>query len=355
MLRKILHLDLDAYFASVEQRDKPHLRGKPVIVCGYNYRGVVSTASYEARKFGIHSAMPVFRAKQLCPRGYFITPDFQKYEQTTHQIYEIFHQYTDIVEGAGLDEAYLDVTINKKGIPSASWIAQDIRYEIFKRIGLTASAGVGPNKLVAKIASDFQKPNGLTVVPPSQVLDFLKDLPIRKIPGIGPRTESICWSYGIKKISDFLKYDDDILFEWFGKSGAIYKLSAQGIDDRPLVTQWERKSCGIEDTFEFDLRSKEEAVKRLKDLSVKLEKRLADDGVCGRTIVLKVKYNDFRQITRRKTLTGAISDQYSIFNNILSLINQTEIGKIPVRLLGISLTQLQAGNEPGVIQPLLFE
>lgn len=165
---------------------------------------------------------------------------------------------------------------------------------------MTAFAGVGPNKLVAKIASDFQKPNGLTVVPPPQVLEFLKDLPIRKIPGIGPRTESICWSYGIKKISDFLKYDDDILIEWFGKAGVVYKLSAQGIDDRLLITQWERKSCGIEDTFEFDLRSKEEAIKRLQDLSMKLEKRLADEGCAGEPLCSKLNITIFDKLLGEK-------------------------------------------------------
>jgi len=355
-VRKIILIDLDAYFASVEQRDKPFLRGKPVIVCSDNNRGVVSTASYEARyPYGIHSAMPVFKAKKLCPKGYFIVPDFQKYEKISQQIYDILHEYTDVVEGAGLDEAYLDVTINKKGIPSATWIAQDIRYEIFNRIGLTASAGISYNKLVAKIASDYQKPNGLTVVTPEQAREFLKDLPVRKIPGIGPKTEQKLVSYGIKKISDFLKYDDDILLEWFGKSGPIYKLSAQGLDDRPLITQWDRKSCGIEDTFERDFNTKEEAAAYLKRLANKLEKRLTDDGVAGRTITLKVKYGDFRQVTRRKTLQFAICDQNSIFNNVFGLINQTEIGKTPVRLLGIALSQLQSGSESSVAQPGLFD
>jgi DNA polymerase-4 len=253
MTRKILLADLDAFFASVEQRDKPALRGKPVIVCGYNNRGVVAAASYEARAFGIHSAMPVFQAKKLCPKGYYVVPDFEKYERASHQVYEIFYNYTDIVEGAGLDEAYLDVTINKKGIPSALWIAQDIRYEVFRETGLTLSVGVAPNKLVAKIACDFNKPNGITVVAPEQVKDFLKDLPVGKIPGIGPRTESICWSFSIKKISDFLKFDEETLGQWFGSSGPYFRLCAQGIDNRQLSIGQERKSCGIEDTFGSDI------------------------------------------------------------------------------------------------------
>tara|TARA_Y100001935_G_C17286850_1_gene500873 strand:+ start:28 stop:1098 length:1071 start_codon:yes stop_codon:yes gene_type:complete len=356
-LRKIIHLDIDAFFASIEQRDRPHLRGRPVIICGFNGgRGVVSTASYEARQFGVNSAMPGFRARQLCPQGYFIAPDFDKYREASDKIYDIFYRYTDIVEPAGIDEAYLDVTYNKKGIRSAEWIAQDIRYDVFHETGLTISAGVAPNKLVAKIASDFKKPNGLTVVAPDQVFDFLKDLPVRKIPGIGPVTESICWSCNIRKISDFLKFDDYTLTQWFGSSGPIYRLKAQGIDNRPLVLERERKSCGIEDTLPFDIETKEEALETLKDLAQRLEKRLVVNNTCGRTLTLKVKYSDFQLITRRKTFKKPISDWKSMLKIADELLLQTELGARKVRLLGISLSQLQKGSvDPPPEQPLLFE
>lgn len=355
--RKIIHFDMDSFFASVEQRDRPFLQGKPVIICGFNGgRGVVSTASYEARACGIHSAMPGFKARKLCPKGYFIAPDFEKYRVASDQIYDIFHRYTDIVEGAGIDEAYLDVTYNKKGIRSAEWIAKDIRFDIFKETGLTVSAGVAPNKLVAKIASDFNKPNGLTVVPPDRVFDFLRDLPVRKIPGIGPVTESICWSCNIRKISDFLKFDDFALTQWFGKSGPLYRLAAQGIDNRPLSIRRERKSCGIEDTLANDIFTVEEAALALKDLAQRLEKRLLVDNICGRTLTLKVKYSDFQLITRRQTFRTPINDWRTMLDIATTLLLQTELIQRGARLLGISLSQLQDGlTDPPPIQPKLFK
>jgi len=357
MARKIIHVDLDAFFASVEQKEHPALRGKPVIICGFNGgRGVVSTASYEARKFGVRSALPAYRARNLCPHGYFIAPDFKKYKEYSNQIYDIFYEYTDLVEGAGIDEAYLDVSTNKKGISSAKWIAADIRFDIFKKTGLTASAGVGPNKLIAKIASDSNKPNGLTYVPPSEVLHFLKDLPIRRVPGIGPVTESRCWSYNIKKVGDFLKYDNDTLESWFGSSGPLYRLRALGIDDRPVVVERIRKSCGIEDTFANDISNTEKALPILEGLAKELEKRLYDNEVRGRTVTLKLKYSDFKLITRRKTLPFAICDAGSIFAIVKELLAQTELGIKAVRLLGISLSNLEQGNtDYPLIQPLLFD
>lgn len=355
--RKIIHFDMDAFFASVEQRDNPSLQGKPVIVCSFNGgRGVVSTASYEARAYGVKSAMPGFVARRLCPGGYFIAPDFEKYRKASDEVYEILYQYTDLVEAAGLDEAFVDVTINKFGLPSATWIAQDIRYEVFKKTKLTISAGVGPNKLIAKIASDYQKPNGLTVVPPAKVKSFLQDLPVRKIPGIGPVTESKCWSFNIKKISDFLKFDVNTLELWFGKSGSYFRDCAAGIDDRPLTLFHTPKSCGIEDTLEEDILSQEAVLLHLESLAKKLEKRLTTEKVSGRTVTLKVKYFDFQLVTRRHTLPVYIGDWQSILDVIKQLLPYTEIGKRPVRLLGISLSQLQMGlADPAPFQPLLFE
>jgi DNA polymerase-4 len=356
-LRKIIHFDMDAFFASVEQRDRPFLKGKPVIICGFNGgRGVVSTASYEARKYGVHSGQPGFKARKLCPKGYFIAPDFEKYREASDQIYDIFYRYTDIVEPAGIDEAYLNVTYNKKGIPSAEWLAKDIRYDVFRETGLTISAGVAPNKLVAKIASDFNKPNGLTLVPPNQVASFLKDLPVRKIPGIGPVTESICWSCNIRKVSDFLKFDDYTLGQWFGSSGPYYRLAAQGIDNRPLTLNRVRKSCGIEDTLMQDISTKAEAVEILDDLAKRLEKRLMLGNTCGRTLTLKVKYSNFQLITRRQTFATPINDWRTMLHLATDLLDQTELGSRKVRLLGISLSQLHDGLiDPPPVQPVLFK
>lgn len=356
MSRKIIHFDLDSFFASVEQRDNPKLNNKPVIICGLGGRGVVATASYEARRYGILSGQPVFKARKLCPQGYFISPNFEKYHAASDAIYDIFYQYTSIIEPAGIDEAYLNVTCNKKGIPSATWIAQDIRYHIFKETGLTVSAGVAPNKLVAKIASDYDKPNGLTVVPPEKVRDFLKDLPIRKVPGIGPVTESACWSCGIKKVKDFLKYDDAILEQWFGGSGPHYKLCALGIDDRPLTLNRVRKSCSIEDTLPKNISQQEDALSVLQSLAKQLEKRLLKNNICGRTITLKLKYDNFHLITRRKTFLAPINDWRTIFLAARELLQLTEYGQRSARLFGIGVSGLQDGfADPPPLQPLLFE
>jgi len=355
-MRKVIHLDIDAFFASVEQRDKPHLLGKPVIICHFNSgRGVVSTASYEARKYGVHSAMPTFRAKKLCPHGYFITPDFEKYQLVSSQMYSIFNHYTDQIEGAGIDEAYLDVTTNKKGLPSATWIAQDIRYQIYKETGLTVSAGVSNNKLLAKIASDFQKPNGLTVIKPENAASFLRDLPVRKMPGIGPVTESYCHGLNIKKIGDFLRYDLAVLEEFFGNSALDYYLSAQGIDNRPIITESEPKSCGIEDTLSSDIQGKEAALPILESLSKRLEERLTESGYCGRTITLKMKYEDHSLVTRRQTLASAVSDWRTICSAVEDLLDKTQINTRPARLLGISVSQLYENHLAPPIQLKLFE
>lgn len=356
MQRKIIHFDIDAFFASVEQRDRPNLQGKPVIICNFNFnRGVVATASYEARKLGIFSGMPTFKAKKLCPRGYFITPDFEKYQQVSQQLYSILHEFTDLVEGAGMDEAYIEVTSNKKGIPSATWIAQDIRYKMFKETGLTISAGVSNSKLLAKIASDYQKPNGLTIIRPESATTFLRDLPVRKLPGVGPVTESYCHTLNIKTIGDFLKFDLLILEDLFGKSGLDYYLSAQGIDDRPLVIHSDPKSCSVEDTFSSDVLGKEAAMPALEILAKKLEERLIEAGYCGRTLTLKVKYENHSQVTRRQTLPAAINDWRTLYMAACDLLDKTQINTVPARLLGLGVSQLfEIGQHPP-FQPTLFE
>lgn len=356
MMRKIIHFDIDAFFASVEQRDKPHLRGKPVIVCHFNYgRGVVSTASYEARKYGIHSAMPTFQAKKLCPRGYFITPDFDKYQQVSNQLYAILYQYTDTIEGAGLDEAYIDVTINKKGIPSATWIAQDISYHFFKETDLTLSAGVSYNKLLAKVASDYSKPNGLTVIKPGFGKDFLAQLPVRKLPGIGPVTESYCHSLNIKVVGDFLRYDLHVLRELLGKAADDYQASAQGIDNRPLVTESEPKSYSMEDTLTQNIQGIPAALPIIESVAKRLEARLLEDGYCGRTLTVKVKYDDHSQTTRRQTLQTAISDWRTMYSVAEELLTKTQINTRPARLLGLNISQLYKRDAAPPNQLKLFE
>lgn len=355
-MRKIIHIDIDAFFASVEQRDKPHLRGKPVIICDFNFgRGVVSTASYEAREYGIRSAMPTFQAKRLCPRGYFISPDFEKYHEVSGQLYNILRQYTDEIEAAGMDEAYIEVTCNKKGIPSATWIAQDIRYQFYKETELTVSAGVSNSKLLAKIASDFRKPNGLTVVEAEKAQAFLANLPIRKMPGIGPVTESYCHSLNIKVIGDFLKYDLSILREFFGKSADWYQGAARGLDDRPLEIESDPKSYSVEDTFSQDIVNISKATEVLTTLSQRLEARLQEDNICGRTIVLKVKYDDHSSATRRQTLRTTVSDWHTIAETAIGLLSKTQVGSRPVRLLGIAVTQLFDSSEAPPNQLRLFE
>jgi len=345
-MRKIIHFDIDAFFASVEQRDKPYLLNKPVIICHFNNgRGVVSTASYEARKYGVRSAMPTFQAKKLCPRGFYIAPDFEKYQTISSQIYDIYYQFTDNIESAGLDEAYLDVTTNKKGLPSAIWVAQDIRYRVFKETGLTISAGVSYNKLLSKIASDFQKPNGLTIIRQKEAMPFLKKLPVRKIPGIGPKTESICNSLNIKTIGDFLKFTPENLSTLLGNSGSYYHLAAQGIDERPLEINNKPKSFSVEDTLNYDIIGVQAILPVLSDLAKRLERRLTEDNYIGKTITLKIKYEDHSQITRRQTLDHHTNNWETIFDTARELLSRTQINITPVRLVGLNVSQLCDGDD----------
>ena len=344
--RKVIHVDMDAFFAAVEQRDRPELRGKPVIVGGSPQgRGVVSTASYEARRFGVHSAMPCSRAFRLCPQGIFLRPRFEAYQAVSNVVRAIFHDHTDLVEPVSLDEAYLDVTQNRHGIPSATEVAERIRREIFEQTSLTASAGVGPNKFIAKVASDMNKPDGLMVVPPARVREFLERLPVKKIPGIGPVTGRRCEELGIRSCCDFLKFDDTQLLRVFGKSGRHFLRLARGLDPRPVVADSERKSVSIEDTFPEDLIAPDESLAALEQLARGLEERLEKHGLLGRTVVLKVKYGDFRQITRQRSLGIAIRSRRSLLATARELLLETEVGRKPVRLLGLGVTHLLSDEE----------
>ena len=349
--RKIIHVDMDAFYASVEQRDRPELRGRPVVVGGSPAsRGVVCAASYEARAYGIRSAIPTSRAARLCPQAEFLHPDFPRYRAVSQQIHAIFRRYTPCIEPLALDEAYLDVTTNHIGEVSATRIAERIRSAIRDEVNLTASAGVGPNKLVAKIASDANKPDGLCVVPPHAVSDFLAPLPVRAIPGIGPKSAERCKDCGILTVTDLRQASPETLQGCFGNHAEHFHNLAWGRDQRPVQANRERKSVGIEDTFREDLTTHNQAITALERLGEGLGTRIARAGVRGRTVTLKVKYHDFRQITRSSSRSDPTDDPQRITAIAKDLVAMTDIGQVPIRLLGISLSHL---DDSGAIQERL--
>lgn len=338
-MRKIIHVDMDMFYAAVELLDRPELRDKPVVVGGSpNSRSVVTTANYVARKYGIHSAMSCAEAHRRCPHCVFLKPNFTKYHKYSEIIRSIFLQYTDLVEPLSLDEAYLDVTVNKIGEPSATRIAKAIRKEIFQRTGLTASAGVAPNMFVAKIASDFKKPDGLTVVPPEKVLDFIMPLPVRKIPGIGPVSEAHMAKLGIRTVADLAAKPREWLDEHFGSFGEYLCDIARGIDHREVTPVWERKSLGAEETFDRDIRDVREIKDYLRGCAQRVFEELTEEGKRARTVTLKIKYHDFRSITRRRTLDDFVANADEIFAIACDLLQRTDAGSIKIRLAGISLS-----------------
>jgi len=333
---------MDAFYASVEQRNNPSLKGKPVVVGGPpNSRGVVSTCSYEARKYGIHSAMPSTQAYKLCPHAVFITHHgFSDYKEVSNQIREIFHDYTDMVEPLSLDEAYLDVTENKMGIPSATIIAAQIREAILKKTRLTASAGVSYNKFIAKIASDVDKPNGMTVITPDKATAFLEGLPIGRFFGIGRRTEERMKDMGIFKGYDLKKKELYELLNLFGKAGSYYYYAVRGIDERPVESNRTRKSLGRENTFSSDLTNKEEIIEQLEKIAETVEQDCQKTGVYGFQLTLKVKYHDFQTCTRCTRSTIPLKNKEGIMSLVPDLLKKTNAGIVPVRLLGLSLGKL---------------
>jgi DNA polymerase IV len=340
-LRKIIHVDMDAYYASVEQRNNPKLRGKPVIVGGDpQSRGVVAACSYEARRYGIHSAMASSIAKRLCPHAVFIQGNFSEYIAVSDQIREIFQEYTDLVEPLSLDEAYLDVTENRPGIPSATRIACEIRRKIFEKTNLTASAGVSFNKFLAKVASDFNKPNGLTVITPEQADIFIDALPIGKFYGIGKVTEKRMHGLGIKNGEDLKKITRDALTGIFGKVGEYYYDIAHGLDDRPVEPYYVRKSIGKEITLDVDITDRDLMHEVLEGLAARVSRALENHGSQGRTITLKVKYSDFCSISRSITIVEYTDSADILLNNAKALLEKTEAGYKKVRLLGISVSNL---------------
>ena len=339
-MRKIIHIDMDAFYASVEQRDRPEIKGKPVIVGGDpNSRGVVAACSYEAREFGIHSAMASSTAYKLCPQAVFIRPRFDAYRAVSSEIREIFYEYTDLVEPLSLDEAFLDVTENFKGMPSATLIAREIKKKIYEKTGkLTSSAGVSFNKFLAKVASDVNKPDGITVITPEMADEFIDSLPIRKFFGVGKVTEEKMINLGIKTGADLKKYKKEQLIQIFGKSGSYFYDIAHGMDERPVEPNRIRKSIGKETTFSEDIDDTDQMIEILDDIAVRLENSLIKREAKGRTIMLKVKYFDFQSITRSVTIDESADNASVIIKYVKPLLSKTDAGKKKVRLLGISVS-----------------
>ena len=338
-LRKIIHVDMDAFYASVEQLDNPELKGKPVAVGGGSKRGVVSAASYEARKYGVRSAMSGYLAKQNCPELIFVKPRFDRYQEISKKIRAIFLEYTDLVEPLSLDEAYLDVTENKKGNPSATLIAKEIRHRIFDDLGLTASAGISINKFIAKVASDYNKPNGQKTVNPEEVIPFLEALDIRKFYGVGKVTAEKMYKLGIFTGKDLKERSLEYLTDTFGKSGGYYYHVVRGIHLSEVKPHRIPKSVGAERTFSENLSSEVFMLEKLEQIAKELEKRLKKNNIAGKTVTLKIKYSDFTLQTRSKTLPYFIADKQLILEVIKELLYQEALQN-SVRLLGISLANL---------------
>lgn len=338
-MRKIIHVDMDSFYASVEQRDFPELRNQPIAVGGSpDGRGVVATASYEARKYGVRSAMPSRQALQLCPELVFVRPRFDAYKEVSGQIRAIFRRYTDLIEPLSLDEAYLDVTDDKMGVGSAIEIAAQIKSAIKSELNLTASAGVSVNKFVAKIASDYHKPDGLTFIGPSKIIPFLETLPIERFFGVGKVTAEKMKGKGIHFGRDLKQFSESQLMRDFGKSGSFFYHMVRGEDDRPVRPNRVAKSIGVEDTFERDIAEVEDMILELDQLCSKLSKRLAAKSLSGRTFTLKVKFSDFSQVTRSFTSSHFLASQPELKAEAEALLNKVELADRKVRLLGVSIS-----------------
>ena len=343
LLKKIIHVDMDAFYASIEQMDNPKLRGKPIAVGGNKQRGVVAAASYEAREYGIKSAMPSILAKQKCRNLIFVTPRFKRYKEISAQIRSIFFDYTDLVEPLSLDEAFLDVTENKKNIPLASDIATEIRKRIKNEIGLTSSAGISTNKFIAKIATEINKPNGQKTIHPSQIDDFLEKLPIEKFFGVGKVTEKKMNDLGIYNGADLKKNSLDTLKSHFGKSGEHFYNIIRNTQSSEVNPNRIRKSIGAEQTFSEDINSESFMLDKLNNIAEELESRLIISKNKGKTVTIKLKYSDFKQQTRSKTVNEYLQAKEDFFPIIQELLYQKEITK-SVRLLGISITNLYSNK-----------
>lgn len=337
-LRKIIHIDMDAFYASIEQRDNPELRGKPIAVGHAEQRGVVAAASYEARKFGVRSAMSSLKAKQLCPQLVFVPGRMAVYQAVSQQIHEIFHLYTDIIEPISLDEAFLDVTNNKFDIPLAVDIAKDIKRRIKEELGLIASAGISYNKFLAKIASDYRKPDGLCTIHPNQALSFIASLPIESFWGVGPVTAKKMHSIGIHKGYDLQQYSLEQLKDLFGKAGELYYYCSKGIDLRPVEATRIRKSVGCEHTLEKDITAQSSVIIELYHVVTELVERLEKHQFAGNTLTLKIKFYDFTQITRSITQSEKLHSLGQILPLAKQLLKEVDYTIRPIRLIGLTVS-----------------
>jgi DNA polymerase IV len=348
----IIHLDMDAFYPSVEVLDNPALKGRPVIVGGGKERGVVSSASYEARKFGVHSAQPMAIAMRLCPKGVFLGVRMKRYKEISDKVFEIFYRFTPLVEPLSIDEAFLDVTGSVRLFGRPEEIAKDIKDAILREIGLTVSAGVAPSKFVAKIASDMNKPDGLTVVEPGKVREFLDPLPISRMWGAGKVTQEIMLKMGICTFRDLSLTPVKILEDKFGVHGRQMQLLSMGIDDRDVIPERDAKSIGHEDTFIKDILDVSLAKKELLSQASRVARRMRKEDIKGKTVTLKVKYSDFKQVTRSATLPCATDDAHEVFMTVCELLKKTSVGTRPVRLLGISVSKFETRSNS---QLVLFE
>ena len=337
--RKIIHIDMDAFFAAVEQRDNPELRGKPVAVGFDGPRGVVSTASYEARKWGVHSAQSIVQAKKRCPNLIIVPCRHDYYAEISHQIHQIFQEYTDLIEPISIDEAFLDVTHNKKDISLAVDIAREIKARIKETTGLTASAGISYCKFLAKVASDYRKPDGICTIHPDKALDFIAKLPVEDFWGVGKKTLQKMHFMGIYNGDDLRKVSEEHLVEVFGKAGHIFYNFARGIDERPVITYRERKSVGCEQTFLEDIYTKSAVVIELYHAVIELAGRIEKSGFEGRTLTLKIKFADFTQITRSISQEKILKKKEDILPLAKRLLQQVDYSSIhPIRLIGLSVS-----------------
>jgi len=352
--RKIIHVDMDAFYASVEQLDNKELVGKPVAVGGSSERGVVAAASYEARKYGVKSAMSGVLAKKKCPHLIFVKPRFSRYKEISGKIRQIFNDYTDLVEPLSLDEAYLDVTENKKGNPSASLIAQEIRDRIFNELNLRASAGISINKFIAKVASDINKPNGQKTINPEEVILFLEELSVNKFYGVGKVTAAKMNNLGIFKGLDLKNKSLEELTKLFGKSGNFYYNIVRGVHNSPVKPNRVRKSIAAERTFSKNISSEVFMLERLDKIAEELEKRMTKSETKGKTITLKIKYSDFTQQTRSKTVQSFLQTKHEIMPIVKELVYQEKF-KNSVRLLGISFSNLDTEKKDPVWVQLKLE
>lgn len=346
--RKIIHIDMDAFFAAIEVRDNPSLRGKPVIIGSdprlTGGRGVVSTCNYEARAFGVRSAMSSKEAYERCPQGIFISGNYEKYQKVGMQVREIFHRYTDLVEPMSIDEAYLDVTENKLGLSSAVKVAKLIQYDIWKELRLTASAGVSYNKFLAKLASDMEKPRGLTLILPEQAQEVLSNLPIERFHGVGKKTVERLHEMGVFTGKDLLQIPEMTLIDRFGRFGYDLYRKARGISNSPVKVNRIRKSIGKERTYRKLLYREEDAKKELTNLVKRVALSLTRHGKKGRTIVLKIRYGDFITLTKRHSLEEAIFQEEAIEREVLEIFDQVAQPAKGIRLLGVTVTNFEADS-----------